>query len=845
MSAPREEPTAAVSLPVKGMHCASCVGRVEKAVAAVPGVAGVSVNLATERASVTFEGPVDLEAVIGAIDRAGFAAVLASAQFEIRGMTDGACVDKVCNAFEHVAGVVDADVELASGVGVVRYVALMTTPAEIARAATQAGFPTREAGTQAPAPTQVEERGEKERALKRATTLAAVLTLPVFLLEMGSHLVPAFHHFVMTTIGTRNAQIFAFVLTAAILVGPGRRFFTTGIPALLRGAPEMNSLVALGAGAAFLYSTLATFAPGLFPAGAAQVYFESAAVIVTLILVGRTLEARAKGRAGAAIERLMGMQAKSAFVLRAGAPVATPLDEVKVGDVALVRPGEKIPLDGVVSEGASYVDESMLTGEARPVRKSVGDEVVGATLNTTGSFSFRVTRVGAQTTLARIVRMVEDAQAAKLPIQALADRITARFVPAVMALAALAFLAWLAFGPAPALSHALVAMVAVLIIACPCAMGLATPMSILVAAGRGAELGVLFRKGDALQRLSEPRTAALDKTGTITRGAPSLTDFIAAPGFSREEAMLLVASVEARSEHPAAAAILAGARENGLAPQPVEAFSATPGFGVEGRVAGRRVAVGSDRFMEKLGVDVSALEAQAARFAEAAKSPLYAAVDGAAAALLSVADPLAEGAAEAVETLRAQGMKLVMVTGDGRATAAAIARAVGLDKVVAQALPQDKVAEVRRLQSENGRVVFVGDGVNDAPALAAADVGVAVGKGADVAIEAADVVLVGGDLRSFVAAVGLSRATMRNIKENLFWAFAYNVVLIPVAAGALYPLFGVTLSPMLAAGAMACSSLFVVFNALRLKAYVPPLSRTAAQAAAPASEGETLPRAAE
>ncbi|WP_395664740.1 heavy metal translocating P-type ATPase [Methylocella sp.] len=811
-----------VSMPIKGMHCASCVARVENAVAAVPGVAEVAVNLATEKATVAFAGPVDLDAVVAAIDKAGFSAVLASATFEIGNMSCQNCVRTVREAFENVAGVVETTVDLAAGQGVVRYVASLTTPAAIAGAATAAGYPTRELTPEAEAPTRTEERREEADGLARSTLIAALLTLPVFALEMGSHFIPAVHDFVMTRIGMQNARVAAFALTAAVLFGPGWRFFKAGVPALLRGAPEMNSLVALGAGAAFLYSTLATFAPGLFPAGTAEVYFESAAVIVTLILFGRTLEARAKGRAGAAIETLMGMQAKSAFVLRGGEPVETPLDEIVAGDVVRVRPGEKIPLDGVVVEGASHVDESMLTGEARPVAKGVGDEVVGATLNGSGSLSFRVTRVGDETTLARIVRMVEAAQAAKLPIQAVADRVVAWFVPAVMAAAALTFVVWMIFGPAPALSHALVAMVAVLIIACPCAMGLATPMSIMVGAGRGAELGVLFRKGDSLQRLSEPRTAALDKTGTVTRGAPELTDLVVADGVARDDLLAAVAAVEARSEHPVAAAITAMARAKGLALKPVDGFVATPGFGVEGVVEGRRIAVGADRFMNTLGVDVSSFAAEATRFTQEAKSPLYVAIDGKPSGLICVADPIADGSAEAVETLKGLGMKLVMVTGDAQKTAAAIARAVGLDRVLAQALPQDKVAEVRRLQTENGRVIFVGDGVNDAPALAAADIGVAVGKGSDVAIEAADVVLVGGDLRSFASAVGLSRATMRNIRENLFWAFAYNVALIPIAAGALYPLFGVMLSPMLAAGAMAFSSVFVVFNALRLKRYAPP-----------------------
>ncbi|ACK50522.1 heavy metal translocating P-type ATPase [Methylocella silvestris BL2] len=845
---PDEISSPPVSVPIKGMHCASCVGRVEKAIATVPGVADVSVNLATEKASVSFLGPVDLDAVIAAINKAGYSAVLASAEFSIAQMTCDHCVKTVEEAFRGVTGVVDATVNLATGAGVVRYVSSITDPHSIAKAATEAGYPTREIKTgAAPPPSHAAHHHGDAETLARDARLALILTLPVFLLEMGAHFIPGLHGFLMDTIGMQPIRIAEFVLTAIVLFGPGRQFFTTGVPALLRGAPEMNSLVALGAGAAFLYSTLATFAPQLFPEGTAQVYFESAGVIVTLILFGRMLEARAKGRAGAAIERLVGLQPQSAAVLKGGEAVDTPLDQIVVGDVVLVRPGEKIAVDGVVVEGSSFVDESMLTGEARPVQKAAGSDVVGATINTTGSFSFKVTKIGADTALSHIIRLVEQAQGAKLPIQALADKITARFVPVVMGIAAATFLLWLLLGPAPSLSHALVAMVSVLIIACPCAMGLATPMSVMVGAGRGAELGVLFRKGDALQRLSEPRTAALDKTGTITKGAPELTDLAPAPGFASDELLAAVAAVEARSEHPVAAAIVAAARAKGLAIKPAEQFLAKTGYGVEAIVEGRKISIGAERFMTELGVDVSVFAQEAARFAAEAKSPLYAAIDGRLAGLICVADPLAEGAASAVAALRGLGFRLVMVTGDNRKTAAAIANAVGIDRVIAEVLPEGKVAEVRRLQTENGRVIFVGDGVNDAPALAAADIGLAIGKGTDVAIEAADAVLIGGDLRAVAAAVALSRATMRNIKENLFWAFAYNVVLIPVAAGALYPFFGIMLSPMLAAGAMAFSSIFVVLNALRLRGFMPPAGygaeavgapRSIAPAAAPAAEAD-------
>ncbi len=820
---PNETGSAPVDVPVRGMHCASCVGRVEKAISAVPGVGAVAVNLATEQATVSFVGPADLEGVIEAINKAGYAAVLTTAHFSIAKMTCDACVKTVEEAFQGVEGVVETKVNLATGTGAVRFVGSATSAEAIARAATEAGYPTREIKFGAPGPSLGDERRSEGEALTRATLIALALTLPVFALEMGSHLFPAVHQFVMERVGMQAARIAEFALTALVLFGPGWRFFQSGVPALLRGAPEMNSLVALGSGAAFAYSTLATFAPSVFPAGTANVYFESAAVIVTLILLGRSLEARAKGRAGAAIERLIGLKAQSALVLRGGKPVETPLDEVVVGDIVLVKPGEKIPVDGDVVEGFSFVDESMLTGESRPSPKGVGAHVVGASINTTGSFSFKVTETGADTALARIIRMVEQAQGAKLPIQALADRVTAWFVPAVIAIALLAFALWLFLGPAPALGHALVVLVTVLIIACPCAMGLATPTSIMVGTGRGAELGVLFRKGDALQRLADVKAMALDKTGTITKGAPELTDFLPAPGFAKGEALAFVAAVEARSEHPVAAAIAAAARKEGVAIKPAEQFAARPGFGVEAIVDGRHVAIGADRFMTALGVDASAFAQAAGRFGAEAKSPLYAAIDGKLAALVIVADPIAEGAKSAIAALRGQGLELAMITGDNRKTAQAIAKAVGVDSVVAEVLPDGKVEAVRRLKARRGSVAFVGDGVNDAPALASADVGLAIGGGTDVAIEAADVVLIGGDLTAAASAVALSRATMRNIKQNLFWAFAYNILLIPVAAGALYPAFGILLSPMLAAGAMAFSSIFVVLNALRLRRFAPPV----------------------
>ncbi|WP_036255575.1 heavy metal translocating P-type ATPase [Methylocapsa acidiphila] len=835
----------AIRIRVEGMSCASCVGRVEKAILATPGVASASVNLATKQADVKFAGPADVDGVVAAIGKAGYETATDTARFEIDKMSCASCVSHAEKAFKSVPGVLEANVNLAAKTGSVRFVSGATTPDALAKAVSAAGYPTRQIKSDAPAESRRDEgRAEAESAM-RAFALALALTAPIFIIEMGGHLIPHFHEFVMATIGMRASLLLQFALTSLVLFGPGRRFFTAGLPALWRAAPDMNALVALGSGAAYIYSSVVTFAPSLLPAGASHVYFESAAVIVTLILLGRSLEARAKGRAGAAIERLIGLRPKMARLVRGGAVVEVPLEQVAVGDIVLVKPGEKVPVDGRLVEGASFVDESMLTGEPKPAAKAVGAEVVGGTINTTGSFSFRVERIGADTVLAQIIRMVEDAQGAKLPIQALVDKVTGWFVPAVMAVAALTFVVWLWFGPQPSLTYALTLMVAVLIIACPCAMGLATPVSIMVATGRAAELGVLFRKGEALQTLSRITAIALDKTGTITKGRPELTDFIVAPGFDRDEVLALVAAVEARSEHPVAVAIVAAAKSAGVAQKlAVEApaakgrrlfgswraeakikdavgFAARPGLGVEAKVAGRHVVIGADRFLVGLGVDVSGFSEAAARLGEAAKSPLYASIDGRLAALIVVADPIAPGAPEAVAALRRLGLEILMVTGDNRRAAEAIAKTVGIDKVVAEVLPNGKIKALDELRTGHEAIAFVGDGINDAPALARADVGIAIGSGTDVAIEAADVVLMSGELAGAATAVALSRLTMRNIKQNLFWAFGYNIILIPVAAGALYPSFGLLLSPMLAAGAMAFSSIFVVTNALRLRRFAP------------------------
>ncbi|MBX9455551.1 MAG: heavy metal translocating P-type ATPase [Rhizobium sp.] len=801
---------------IDGMTCASCVGRVEKAIAAVPGVKTANVNLATERATVSYSDPSVADAVIEAISKAGYEPRIETRELHIEGMTCASCVSRVEKALSAVPGVLQANVNLATERATIRFTGGDVSALE--GAVRKAGYEVihpREA-TAGPEP----DRKEQElKALGRSLAFAAVFTLPLFVLEMGSHFIPAIHVWVMETIGMEENRYLQFALASLVLFGPGLRFFQKGVPNLIRWTPDMNSLVVLGTSAAWGYSVIATFFPDVLPDGTENVYYEAAAVIVTLILLGRFLEARAKGKTSQAIKHLIGLQPKTAHVERDGEFVEVPVADVRRNEIVRIRPGEKVPVDGTVVDGDSYVDESMITGEPLPVKKAAGSEVVGGTINKTGSFTFMATKIGGDTLLAQIIRMVEAAQGSKLPIQALVDKVTGWFVPAVIAAAVITFAAWLALGPDHALTYALVNAVAVLIIACPCAMGLATPTSIMVGTGRAAEFGILFRKGEALQSLRDVNVVALDKTGTLTKGRPELTDFDVAEGFEKTEVLRLVASVEAHSEHPIAEAIVAGAKAQGIGASIVTGFEAKPGFGVRGTVEGREVLVGADRAMTAAGIDVSGFTIRAKELGSLARSPLYAAIDGRLAAVIAVADPIKESTPEAIAALHALGLKVAMITGDNSHTARAVAAQLGIDEVVAEVLPDGKVDAVKRLREGGRKVAFIGDGINDAPALTEADVGLAVGTGTDIAIESADVVLMSGELTGVPRAIALSHATIRNIKQNLFWAFAYNVVLIPVAAGVLYPWNGTLLSPVLAAAAMGMSSVFVLANALRLRTF--------------------------
>ncbi|MDO9638232.1 MAG: heavy metal translocating P-type ATPase [Pseudotabrizicola sp.] len=818
MNAPVAPPTPITqSLPVEGMTCASCVGRVERALAAVPGVVSASVNLATEQAEVVSAGPVDRAALVAAVDRLGYSVPAQTVDFAIEGMTCASCVARVERALMAVPGVTVASVNLATERATVTGTA---DAARLQRAVEAVGYEARRLSASPTGDAEGAARKAAEDAvLRRDLVVAAGLGLPVFALEMGGHLFAPVHHLIMTTIGMQASWVLQFVLTTLVLLGPGRRFYLKGYPALWQLAPDMNSLVAVGTTAAYAYSVVATFLPGLLPPGTVNVYFEAAAVIVTLILLGRTLEARAKGRTSQAISRLVGLQPRTARVHRDGAVVEVPVSEVRTGDLLELAPGARVPVDGAVTTGDSWIDESMITGEPAPVAKTAGALLTGGTVNQTGALTFRATAVGDATMLAQIIRMVEAAQGGKLPIQTVVDRITLWFVPVVMALAALTFGVWLVFGPDPALTFGLVNAVAVLIIACPCAMGLATPTSIMVGTGRGAELGVLFRKGEALQALQGVRVVALDKTGTLTAGKPALTDLLLSPGFERAAVLGLVAAVEARSEHPVARAIVAAAGSEGVRLPEVSGFVSETGFGVRAMAGDVPVHVGADRYMAQLGLDVVAFAPDAARLGTEGKTPLYAAIGGRLAAMLAVADPIKPTTPAAISALQDLGLRVAMITGDNARTAQAIGRQLGIDTVVAEVLPGGKVAAIRQLRADHGPLAFVGDGINDAPALAEADVGLAIGTGTDIAIEAADVVLMSGRLTGVPDAIALSRATMGNIRQNLFWAFVYNAALIPVAAGVLYPAFGILLSPVFAAGAMALSSVFVLGNALRLRGF--------------------------
>ncbi len=813
---PADAPSCALSFEVGGMTCASCSARVERALGALPGV-HASVNLATERATVDYDpARTSAQQLLASVVDAGYTPHDARVELDVHGMSCAACVGRVERALRALPGVVDASVNLATERASVHYLPATLQPAALVAAVEAAGYGAKLRGG---ADSDADARAYKARqvgAMRRDALLALALAVLVMVLSMGPMLWPALGNLMRRVAPWPTAWDWLQALAAStVMFGPGRRFFGPGWAAYRHLSPDMNSLVATGAGAAWSFSLLVLLAPGLLPAAARHVYFDSSAVVIAAVLFGKYLEELAKGRASAALRALAGLQARAATVRRDGIERELPIAEVRVGDLVVVRPGERIPVDGVVREGASHVDESMLSGEPLPVARAVGATVRAGTVNQEGLLVLDAAQVGEGTVLAQIVRLVEQAQGGKLPIQRLADRVVRVFTPAVLVAAALTFAGWLLLGPPPAISHALLAAVAVLVVACPCAMGLATPAAIMVGSGRAAELGVLLRKGEALEALARVDTVLLDKTGTITRGRPTLTAVLPAAGIDPDALLGWAAAVERGSEHPLARAVLAAARQRGLRVAAPAAFVATAGGGAQAEVDGAVVVVGSARHLEQLGIDADA--ERAAPLQRDGHSVVFVARDGRVAGLLGVSDPPRAESAAVVAELRRAGLRLEMVSGDAPAAAQAIARAVGIDAVHAGITPQGKAEVVRALQQQGRRVAFVGDGINDAPALAQAEVGVALAGGTDIAIEAADVTLAHGGLGSLVDALRVARASIATIRGNLFWAFGYNVLLIPVAAG-LFSRWGLHLSPMLAGVAMGLSSLFVLANSLRLRA---------------------------
>jgi P-type Cu+ transporter len=816
-----KERLARVTIPVVGMTCASCVRRVERALIGREGVAESSVNFASEKATVAYDPQTtSSDELIGTIRDVGYGADVRETNFGVTGMTCASCVGRVERALEKVPGVLDASVNLATERATVEYLAAEVEARELERAVEGAGYGVVRGEESSAVRSHPREYQKLKADFLLAAALTALILVGSFPMMLG----------VEPPVPMMWLKFGLLILATPVQFSAGRRFYRGAWGALRHGQVNMNTLVVIGTSAAYLYSAFAALAPQLFAAGRADVYFDTSALIITLILLGRLLEARAKGRTNEAIKKLAGLQAKTARVVRGDEEMDVPVEDVEVGDVVLVRPGEKIPVDGRVFSGESAVDESMITGESVPVTKREGDEVIGATMNTRGSFRFEATKVGEDTALHQIMKMVEEAQGSKAPIQRLADKISAVFVPVVIGVATVTFLVWLLFGPEPALTFALLNTVAVLIIACPCAMGLATPTSIMVGTGRGAEWGILIKGGEALEGAQKLDTVMLDKTGTLTRGEPELTDVAVMDGMHEKHLLRLVASAERASEHPLGEAIIRGANHRGLPLAEVDAFEAVSG-GIRARVEGHCILVGSLRFLSESGAYENGLASRGEQLAREGTTPIFVAVDGEPAGLVGVADVVRDEAREAVARLHSLGLKVAMLTGDSRRTAEAIARKFGIDRVVAQVRPEDKVAEIKRLQTGGERVGMVGDGINDAPALAQADVGIAIGTGTDVAMEAADLTLISGDVRGVARAIELSKATVTNIRQNLFWAFAYNVALIPVAAGILYPLFsdgsvpGMLspvlgeygfLNPVLAAAAMALSSVTVLSNALRL-----------------------------
>ena len=804
---------------VVGMTCANCAATIEKGLAKVAGVEQSQVSFATGKTSVDFDPKkTDISQIQSAIDKLGYKTATEKTTFPVSGMTCVRCAGRVEQALKNVPGVVYASVNLASEKATVEYV-MGTEFAQLRKAVKSAGY---KLGQETEVLEDVTATANREvRALRNRFLLTVILGAIIMALSFA----PAF---------TGKAYLL-WALATPVQFWAGWRFYRGAWGALKNKTTDMNTLIAVGTSAAYFYSVVAVLFPGVFTGAGIEpsLYFDTSAMIIALILLGRFLESRAKGQTSAAIKKLIGLRPKTARVIRNGQEEEIPVDDVQVKDIIIVRPGERIPVDGTIRQGYSTVDESMITGESIPVERTTGSAVIGATMNKTGSFQFEATRVGKDTTLAQIIRLVEEAQGSKAPIQRLADVVASYFVPAVISIAIVTFIIWFFIGPSPAFTFALLNFVAVLIISCPCALGLATPTAIVVGTGKGAEHGILFRNAESLEKCHQISTVLLDKTGTLTMGEPRVTDIVTTNS-SQNEVLQLAASAEKGSEHPLGEAIVNEAKERKLKLTQAAEFDVIPGHGIEARVAGKKLLLGNLRLIKERGLSINGLDKEAERLWAQGKTVMFLGLEDQVTGIIALADTLKPSSKEALQRLHQMRIEMVMITGDNRHTAEAIARQLGIDRVLSEVLPEDKVQQVKKLQQEGGVVAMVGDGINDAPALAQADVGIAIGTGTDVAVEAGDITLISGDLSGIATAVSLSKRTMRTIKQNLFWAFAYNTALIPVAAGVLYLAFGQTgvppgfhfilgdfgfLNPIMAAAAMAASSLTVVSNSLRLRGF--------------------------
>jgi len=811
-----------VRLPIAGMTCGRCAQRLEKVLKGTDGVKRAVVNLSLADALIEYS-PERTSAgdLIKIIREEGFEAGASCAIIGIKGLRCASCVTKIEDALKAAPGVISASVNPAAETARVEYMPGLTGTEGLEQAVEGAGYKTGKAPGEEPEDKEQAARQREYKTLMKKFWFSIIVGIPVMALSYPSYIGLGG---VLPSGSTALRIVWALMglATLPVLFWAGNQFFIGAWNAFKHRSADMHTLIAIGTSSAWIYSTVAVIFPWIFPrAELADVFYDVTAVVTGLVVLGMALELRARSRTNEAIKKLMGLQARTARVIRDGQELDIPVEEVIVGDVIVVRPGEKVPVDGEIIDGSSAVDESMVTGESIPIEKSAGDEVIGATINKTGSFKFKAGKVGKDTLLSQIIRMVQEAQGSKAPIQRVVDQVAGYFVPAVMIIGIFAFMAWFTFGPEPQLIYAVVVFVSVLIIACPCALGLATPTSLMVGVGKGAENGILIKSGDALETAHKLNAIVLDKTGTITKGKPALTDVVVTGDVAENDVLLYAASVERGSEHPLGEAIVEGAKERGLDLLEASEFNAIPGHGVEAEVGGRRLLLGNLKLMNAKKIELGDIEKEAARLADAGKTPMYVAVDNKLAGLIAVADTVKEDSREAIKALQRLGLEVVMITGDNERTARAIAREVGIERVMAEVVPEDKAHQIQILQLEGKKVAMVGDGINDAPALAQADVGMAIGTGTDVAIEASDITLVKGSLSKVATAIELSRSTMRNIKQNLFGAFIYNGLGIPVAAGLLYPFFGVLLSPIIAGAAMAFSSLTVVTNANRLRMWKP------------------------